>query len=30
MAHGIQLCFIRPGRLAENGFIDSLNGRLRN
>jgi len=30
MAHGVQLCFIRPGRLAENGFIDSLSGRLRN
>ncbi len=26
---GVQLCFIRPGRPAENGFIESFNGRLR-
>ena len=25
----IQLCFIRPGRPVENGFIESFNGRLR-
>ncbi len=24
----IQLCFIRPGRPVENGFIESFNGRL--
>jgi putative transposase len=29
MAHGVQLCFIRPGRPVENGFIESFNGRLR-
>jgi len=23
--HGIQLCFIRPSRPAENGFTDSFN-----
>jgi len=23
------LCFIRPGRPVENGFIESFNGRLR-
>jgi putative transposase len=26
---GVQLCFIRPGRPVENGFIESFNGRLR-
>jgi putative transposase len=26
---GIELCFIRPGRPVENGFIESFNGRLR-
>jgi putative transposase len=25
--HGVQLCFIRPGRPVENGFIESFNGR---
>jgi putative transposase len=30
MQNGVQLCFIRPGRPAENGFIESFNGRLRN
>jgi putative transposase len=29
IAHGVQLCFIRPGRPVENGFIESFNGRLR-
>jgi putative transposase len=29
MAHDVQLCFIRPGRPVENGFIESFNGRLR-
>lgn len=29
MARNVQLCFIRPGRPAENGFIESFNGRLR-
>ena len=29
MANGVQLCFIRPGRPVENGFIESFNGRLR-
>jgi putative transposase len=29
MAHTVQLCFIRPGRPVENGFIESFNGRLR-
>ena len=24
--HGVQLCFIRPGRPVENGFIESFNG----
>jgi putative transposase len=27
--HSVQLCFIRPGRPVENGFIESFNGRLR-
>lgn len=27
--HGVQLCFIRPGRPVENGFIESFNRRLR-
>jgi putative transposase len=26
---GVQLCFIRPGRPVENGFIESFNGRMR-
>lgn len=29
MANSVQLCFIRPGRPVENGFIESFNGRLR-
>ena len=29
METGVQLCFIRPGRPVENGFIESFNGRLR-
>ncbi len=29
MQRGVQLCFIRPGRPVENGFIESFNGRLR-
>jgi putative transposase len=29
MAHEVRLCFIRPGRPVENGFIESFNGRLR-
>lgn len=29
MEHGVQLCFIRPGRPVENGYIESFNGRLR-
>lgn len=29
MDSGVQLCFIRPGRPVENGFIESFNGRLR-
>ncbi len=29
MSNNIQLCFIRPGRPVENGFIESFNGRLR-
>jgi putative transposase len=29
MGNDVQLCFIRPGRPAENGFIESFNGRLR-
>lgn len=27
--HGIHLNFIRPGKSAENGCIESLNGQLR-
>jgi putative transposase len=27
--HGGQLNFIRPGKPVENGFIESVNGRLR-
>ena len=27
--NGVKLDFIRPGRPAENGFIESFNGRLR-
>lgn len=29
MQAGVRLCFIRPGRPVENGFIESFNGRLR-
>jgi putative transposase len=29
MANEVQLCFIRPGRPVDNGFIESFNGRLR-
>ncbi len=29
MTNDVQLCFIRPGRPVENGFIESFNGRLR-
>jgi putative transposase len=29
-SNDVQLSFIRPGRPVENGFIESLNGRLRN
>lgn len=29
ISNGVQLCFIRPGRPVENGFIESFNGRLR-
>ena len=29
MANQVRLCFIRPGRPVENGFIESFNGRLR-
>ena len=29
MGNHVQLCFIRPGRPVENGFIESFNGRLR-
>jgi putative transposase len=29
MGNNVQLCFIRPGRPVENGFIESFNGRLR-
>lgn len=29
IAAGVRLCFIRPGRPVENGFIESFNGRLR-
>lgn len=29
MGNSVQLCFIRPGRPVENGFIESFNGRLR-
>jgi len=29
MANEVQLCFIRPGRPVENGFIESFDGRLR-
>lgn len=27
--HDVRLCFIRPGRPVENGFVESFNGRLR-
>ena len=26
---GVKLDFVRPGKPTENGFIESLNGRLR-
>lgn len=29
ISNDVQLCFIRPGRPVENGFIESFNGRLR-
>jgi len=29
VGNNVQLCFIRPGRPVENGFIESFNGRLR-
>ena len=29
IGHDVRMCFIRPGRPVENGFIESLNGRLR-
>lgn len=29
IANDVQLCFIRPDRPVENGFIESFNGRLR-
>jgi len=29
MANYVELCFIRPGRPVENGFIENFNGRLR-
>jgi putative transposase len=29
MSNDVGLCFIRPGRPVENGFIESFNGRLR-
>jgi len=29
MSNEMRLCFIRPGRPVENGFIESFNGRLR-
>jgi len=29
MSSNVELCFIRPGRPVENGFIESFNGRLR-
>jgi Integrase core domain len=29
MQHRVKLCFIRPDRPVENGFIESFNGRLR-
>ena len=27
--HGVELCFIRPGKLIENCFVESFNGRFR-
>jgi len=29
MGHGVQMCFIRPGREVKNAFIESFDGRLR-
>ena len=29
IANDVQLCFIRPGRPVENGFIESFNGKMR-
>lgn len=29
MGQEVELCFIRPGRPVENGYIESFNGRLR-
>ena len=29
MANEVRLCFIRPGRPVDNGFIESFNGRMR-
>src|SRR5579872_3763101 len=29
MSNDVQLCFNRPGRPVENGFIESFNGRVR-
>jgi putative transposase len=28
MTNEVRVCFIRPGRPVENGFIESFNGRL--
>lgn len=27
--HGVQLCFIDPGKPVQNGYVESFNGRLR-
>jgi len=27
--HGVQLCFIQPGRPQQNGFVESFNGKFR-
>lgn len=29
IANDVKLCFIRPGRPVENGFVECFNGRLR-